>query len=77
MSKLESTLGHHILTLDLAPDTEEQKEVLRSDPKKYLIYRKTIESELNSRFKFIINGSKEQAEARAVSNYLEASAIED
>ncbi|KAK0642619.1 putative sterigmatocystin biosynthesis monooxygenase stcW [Lasiodiplodia hormozganensis] len=45
--------------------TEEQKEVLRKDPKKYLTYRKTIESELNSRFKFIINGSKEQADARA------------
>lgn len=45
--------------------TEEQKEVLRNDPKKYLTYRKTIESELNSRFKFIINGSKEQADARA------------
>ncbi|KKY27757.1 putative flavin-binding monooxygenase [Diplodia seriata] len=45
--------------------TEEQKEVLRNDPEKYLTYRKTIESELNSRFKFIINGSKEQADARA------------
>lgn len=40
--------------------------MLRNDPKKYLTYRKTIESELNSRFKFIINGSKEQADARAV-----------
>ncbi|KAF9631097.1 putative flavin-binding monooxygenase protein [Lasiodiplodia theobromae] len=50
---------------NIQPDTEEQKEVLRKDPKKYLTYRKTIESELNSRFKFIINGSKEQADARA------------
>lgn len=29
-----------------------------------MAYRKKIESELNSRFRFILNGSKEQAEAR-------------
>ncbi|KAI9933627.1 hypothetical protein MW887_008100 [Aspergillus wentii] len=45
--------------------TEKQKNILRNDPKKYLAYRKKIESELNSRFRFILNGSKEQAEARA------------
>ncbi|KAK6209485.1 steroid monooxygenase [Colletotrichum tabaci] len=45
--------------------TEEQHEILRNDPKKYLAYRKKIESELNSRFRFILNGSKEQAEAKA------------
>lgn len=37
-----------------------------NDPKKYLAYRKKIESELNSRFRFILNGSPEQAEARKV-----------
>ncbi|KAL4874222.1 hypothetical protein BJY04DRAFT_31120 [Aspergillus karnatakaensis] len=44
---------------------ERQKEILRTDPDKYLAYRKKIESELNSRFRFILNGSKEQADARA------------
>ncbi|KAL4935626.1 hypothetical protein BDV06DRAFT_234137 [Aspergillus oleicola] len=44
---------------------EEQKQVFLNDPKKYLAYRKKIESELNSRFRFILNGSREQAEARA------------
>ncbi|KAH6884928.1 steroid monooxygenase [Thelonectria olida] len=43
---------------------EKQREILRNDPKKYLAYRKKIESELNSRFRFILNGSTEQAEAR-------------
>ncbi|KAF1845296.1 FAD/NAD(P)-binding domain-containing protein [Cucurbitaria berberidis CBS 394.84] len=43
---------------------EEQKSILANDPKKYLAYRKKIESELNSRFKFILNGSQEQQEAR-------------
>lgn len=52
------------------PDSEKQKEILRSDPEKYLAYRKKIESELNSRFRFILNGSKEQADARAVSHTL-------
>ncbi|KAF6833534.1 flavin-binding monooxygenase [Colletotrichum musicola] len=42
----------------------EQHEILRNDPKKYLAYRKKIESELNSRFRFILNGSKEQQDAR-------------
>ncbi|KAI5460705.1 steroid monooxygenase [Mariannaea sp. PMI_226] len=44
---------------------EEQREIMRNDPRKYLAYRKKIESELNSRFRFILNGSKEQADARA------------
>ncbi|OJJ05846.1 hypothetical protein ASPVEDRAFT_87180 [Aspergillus versicolor CBS 583.65] len=45
--------------------SEKQKEILKSNPEKYLAYRKKIESELNSRFRFILNGSKEQADARA------------
>lgn len=49
-----------------ALDNEEQREIMRKDPEKYLAYRKKIESELNSRFRFILNGSKEQADARAV-----------
>lgn len=49
-------------------DSEEQKEIFRNDPKKYLLYRKNIESELNTRFRFILNGSAEQQAARQVSN---------
>lgn len=47
-------------------DNETQRAVLRTDPVKYLAYRKKIESELNSRFRFILNGSKEQQDAREV-----------
>lgn len=45
--------------------TEEQKKLLAENPEMYLKYRKNIESELNSRFRFILNGSPEQATARA------------
>ncbi|KID76808.1 Flavin monooxygenase-like protein, partial [Metarhizium brunneum ARSEF 3297] len=46
--------------------SEEQKQTFRGDPKAYMGYRKDIESELNSRFKFppqIIKDSPEQEEA--------------
>ncbi|KAI3395650.1 hypothetical protein diail_1015 [Diaporthe ilicicola] len=43
---------------------ETQRAILRTDPVKYLAYRKKIESELNSRFRFILNGSEEQRQAR-------------
>ncbi|KAJ4247535.1 hypothetical protein NW762_013215 [Fusarium torreyae] len=43
---------------------EKQREILRNNPEKYLAYRKKIESELNSRFRFILNGSQEQQDAR-------------
>ena len=46
--------------------SEAQKEIFKNDPEKYLKYRKNIESELNVRFKFILNGSPEQATARKV-----------
>lgn len=46
-------------------DNETQKKILAEDPKTYLRYRKNIENELNSRFRFILNGSTEQATARA------------
>ncbi|OAL38360.1 hypothetical protein AYO20_02419 [Fonsecaea nubica] len=45
--------------------TEEQKAEFAANPAKYLHYRKMVEEELNQRFKFIINGSAEQAEALA------------
>ncbi|KAH7489978.1 FAD-binding monooxygenase [Fusarium oxysporum f. sp. matthiolae] len=40
-----------------------QKKEFRDNPEVYLKYRKEIEAELNTRFKFIIKGSPEQAEA--------------
>ncbi|KFG84108.1 putative steroid monooxygenase [Metarhizium anisopliae] len=43
--------------------SEEQKQTFRGDPKAYMDYRKDIESEINSRFKFIIKDSPEQEEA--------------
>ncbi|GAA92926.1 dimethylaniline monooxygenase [Aspergillus luchuensis] len=49
----------------IQPNTAKQKNIFRHNPQKYLAYRKKIESELNSRFRFILNGSEEQANARA------------
>ncbi|GKZ86231.1 hypothetical protein AnigIFM56816_001283 [Aspergillus niger] len=49
----------------IQPNTANQKNIFRNNPQKYLAYRKKIESELNSRFRFILNGSEEQANARA------------
>lgn len=37
---------------------------MRNDPVKYLTYRKNIETEISTRFRFILNDSKEQATAR-------------
>lgn len=47
--------------------TPEQLQYLQENPQKYLEYRKQIENELNQRFKFIIKGSQEAAEAREFS----------
>ncbi|KAF3010351.1 hypothetical protein E8E14_008823 [Neopestalotiopsis sp. 37M] len=44
--------------------SDDQKKILAENPQKYLAYRKKIESELNSRFRFILNGSQEQQDAR-------------
>ncbi|KAF9895269.1 hypothetical protein FE257_000171 [Aspergillus nanangensis] len=43
--------------------TDKQKQILRADPQKYLAYRKKIETEMNARFRFLINGSQEQLQA--------------
>lgn len=43
---------------------------MRNDPKKYLTYRKFVESELNGRFRLILNGTEEQKEAREVGSSL-------
>jgi cation diffusion facilitator CzcD-associated flavoprotein CzcO len=45
--------------------TEAQKKILAEDPELSLRYRKNIESEISSRFRFILNGSTEQATAKA------------
>ncbi|EGV65316.1 hypothetical protein PSN45_002536 [Yamadazyma tenuis] len=45
--------------------SDEQIQVLQKDPKKYLTYRKNIESDLNKRFRSVLRGGKEQNEARA------------
>ncbi|KAL4814833.1 steroid monooxygenase [Aspergillus spinulosporus] len=47
--------------------SEETKRKFRDDPELYLRYMKAIESELNVRFKFVINGSREAKEAREYS----------
>lgn len=47
--------------------TKEQQELFTSDPDRYLQYCKMIEDELNQRYKFIINGSDAQKEAKEYS----------
>lgn len=47
--------------------SEETMAKFRADPKLYLSYCKAIESELNVRFKFLINGSEEAETSRAYS----------
>ncbi|KAH7064309.1 hypothetical protein BKA63DRAFT_170737 [Paraphoma chrysanthemicola] len=44
--------------------SDEQRDYLAKNPKKYLEYRKQIENELNQRFKFILKGSTEARLAR-------------
>ncbi|KAJ4499439.1 FAD/NAD-P-binding domain-containing protein [Lentinula lateritia] len=43
--------------------TEDQKKIFAEDPQHALKYRKMIESELNERFKFIVQGTPEQKAA--------------
>ncbi|KAH0835350.1 putative sterigmatocystin biosynthesis monooxygenase stcW [Fonsecaea pedrosoi] len=47
--------------------TPERKEEFKLQPESYLAYRKEVEAELNSRFKFIMKDSAEQMEALAFS----------
>jgi hypothetical protein len=49
------------------PDTDEQKKRFAEKPELFLRYSKMIESELNVRFKFILNGTPEAEGAREVS----------
>ncbi|KAM5447377.1 hypothetical protein McanCB49686_007674 [Microsporum canis] len=46
---------------------EAQKKIWRSDPEKYRTYRKMVENELNSRFRFILRNSKESDDANEFS----------
>ncbi|EIM91707.1 FAD/NAD-P-binding domain-containing protein [Stereum hirsutum FP-91666 SS1] len=48
--------------------TDEQKKLFAEDPKHSLKYRKMIESELNQRFKFIVQGTAEQKAALEFAN---------
>lgn len=48
-------------------DTAAQKEIFAQDPISYLHHCKEIESELNQRFKFILNGTLEATQAKEVS----------
>jgi hypothetical protein len=52
-----------VSSCSITADSELQKKNFRENPGLYLQYRKDIEHELNSRFKFIIKGSKDQREA--------------
>ncbi|KAK5048147.1 hypothetical protein LTR84_005817 [Exophiala bonariae] len=47
--------------------SREQKDEFRRNPRKYLDYRKQIEGELNTRFRFVITESEEQKEAKQYS----------
>ena len=47
--------------------SEETKQRFRDDPRLYLSYCKAVETELNQRFKLVVNGSADAAEAREYS----------
>jgi hypothetical protein len=51
-------------------DTPSQKKRFAENPDLYLKYSKMIESELNQRFKMILNGTPEALEAKEVSYVL-------
>ena len=51
---------------DIRVDTPEQQKAFAENPDLFLKYSKMIESELNVRFKFILNGTQEAEGAREV-----------
>jgi hypothetical protein len=51
---------------DFDSDTPEQQKAFAENPELFLKYSKMIESELNVRFKFILNGTEEAEGAREV-----------
>lgn len=48
--------------------SEEQKENFRSDPEKYLAFRKQVEQEINSKFHMLVNGSEKADEVRKMAH---------
>lgn len=52
--------------------SEEQKEVFRSSPEKYLAFRKAVEIEINAKFRMLVNGAEaaERARTEATSSML-------
>ncbi|KAJ4204164.1 hypothetical protein NW759_015001 [Fusarium solani] len=50
--------------------SEETKQKFRDDPELYLRYIKAIETEMNTRFQFVVNGSKEAKAAREYSEHV-------
>lgn len=55
------------ITQDLSQaDSDEQHKKFECNPSEYLAYCKQIESELNQRFKFILNGTPEASQAKDV-----------
>jgi hypothetical protein len=49
--------------------SEETKKRFQDDPSFYLAYCKAVESELSTRFRFVVNGSDEAKDARAFSEH--------
>lgn len=44
--------------------SEEQKELFRQNPEKYLAFRKAVEVEINAKFKMLVNEAQEATKAR-------------
>lgn len=62
-----TTKGCLVTVANLMIDTPEQQKRFAEKPELYLKYSKMIESELNKRFKFILNGTSDAIEAKEVS----------
>jgi hypothetical protein len=59
-------MSYWLNRVDKPLDSEEIKERFRKDPKFYLAYCKAIESELNVRFRLVMNGTPEAKRAKEV-----------
>ena len=44
--------------------SEDQKEIFRNQPEKYLAFRKAVEVEINGKFKMLVNGAEAARKAR-------------
>lgn len=70
-------LDQDVRLIRLSSDTDEQKKRFREDPKHALKYRKMMESELNQRFKFIVQGTPEQKASLEVSKNWRTTSVND